>query len=92
VISGALNLLTTAVGPIVGFVVLLAWSPSLAFVNLISAVIYAVAVPFAGIGFALLFYDLRHRSAGGADGHGTDPGAGDVDVDDATAPTQPAKV
>ena len=63
VFTAVLNLFTTAVGPFVGLVVLLVWSPSLTIVNLIGGVLYTVAMPFAGIGFTLLFYDLRRRRA-----------------------------
>ena len=39
-------------------------SGSLALINLISSLVYALVVPYASIAMALLFYDLRRRKAG----------------------------
>jgi protein-S-isoprenylcysteine O-methyltransferase Ste14 len=58
------NVTAYLLGPIVGLLVLLLTSSSLAFVNLVSSLVYAVVVPYASIAIALLFYDLRRRKAG----------------------------
>jgi hypothetical protein len=63
-ISALVNVTAYLLGPIVGMLVLLLSSSSLAFVNLVSSLVYAVVVPYAGIAIALLFYDLRRRKAG----------------------------
>ena len=63
-ISALVNVTAYLLGPIVGLLVLLLTSSSLAFVNLVSSLVYAVVVPYAGIAIALLFYDLRRRKAG----------------------------
>jgi hypothetical protein len=61
-VAATTNLLTALVGPLLGVVVLLAWSPGLRVVNLVSSLVYAVLMPFAAIVLALLFYDLRLRA------------------------------
>ena len=48
-------------GPIVGVLVLFLTSSSLAAINVISSLVYVVVMPYVGVAFALLFYDLRHR-------------------------------
>ena len=60
------NLMAVGIGPLLGTVVLLLWSPGLRLVNVISALVYAAVVPYAAIAIALLFYDLRHRSVDAA--------------------------
>jgi hypothetical protein len=62
---GALaNVTAFLLGPIVGVAVLFLTSGSLVVINLISSLVYAVVVPYAGIAITLLFYDLRCRQAG----------------------------
>jgi hypothetical protein len=51
-------------GPIAGVVVLFPISSSLAVINLISSLVYAFVVPYAGIALTLLCFDLRKRQAG----------------------------
>jgi hypothetical protein len=63
-ISALVNVTAFLLGPIVGVTVLFLTSGSLAVINLISSLVYAVVVPYAGIAITLLFYDLRRRSAG----------------------------
>jgi hypothetical protein len=63
-ISALVNVTAYLLGPIAGVLVLFLTSSSLAFVNLVSSIVYAVVVPYAGIAIALLFYDLRRRKAG----------------------------
>jgi hypothetical protein len=63
-ISALVNVTAYLLGPIVGVLVLLLTSSSLPLVNLVSSLVYAVVVPYAGIAIALLFYDLRRRKAG----------------------------
>jgi hypothetical protein len=63
-ISALVNVTAYLLGPIAGVLVLFLTSSSLAFVNLVSSIVYAVVVPYAGIAIALLFYDLRRREAG----------------------------
>ena len=46
-----------------GILVLFLTSSSLEFVNLVSSLVYVFVMPYAGIAIALLFYDLRRRSA-----------------------------
>ena len=48
-------------GPIVGVLVLFLTSSSLSLINVISSLVYVVVMPYVGVAFALLFYDLRHR-------------------------------
>jgi hypothetical protein len=62
-VTSIANVIALGLGPLIGVTVLLLWSPSLGFVNLLSSVVYALLMPFAGITLALLFYDLRHRKA-----------------------------
>lgn len=63
-ISALVNVTAFLLGPIVGVAVLFLTSGSLAVINLISSLVYAVVVPYAGIAITLLFYDLRRRNAG----------------------------
>lgn len=63
-ISALVNVTAFLLGPIVGVAVLFLTSGSLAVINLISSLVYAVVVPYAGIAITLLFYDLRRRKAG----------------------------
>src|SRR5690606_6987419 len=61
VLTAALSLVLLGVAPLLGVLVLLAWSPALSVVNVVAALVYAVTVPCFGIALALLFYDLRAR-------------------------------
>ena len=51
-------------GPLLGVVWLLAAQPPLALVNLLSAVVYAVTVPYVAVALALLYFDLAARYDG----------------------------
>ena len=46
---------------LVGVLFLFLTSSSLAVIDVISSLVYAVVMPYAGIAIALLFYDLRRR-------------------------------
>jgi hypothetical protein len=48
-------------GPLTGVALLLASNASPALVNLVSAVIYTVAVPYVALGLTYLYYDLQAR-------------------------------
>jgi hypothetical protein len=48
-------------GPLIGIVLMVAYAPSLAFVNALSSVIYAFAVPYKIIGLTLLYLDRTGR-------------------------------
>jgi hypothetical protein len=61
-ISALVNVTAFLLGPIVGVLVLFATSSSLAVINLISSLVYAIVVPYAAIALTLLFYDLRRRA------------------------------
>jgi hypothetical protein len=63
-ISALVNVTAFLLGPIAGVVVLFLTSSSLAVINLISSLVYAFVVPYAGIALTLLFFDLRKRQAG----------------------------
>ena len=63
VITALVNVTAFLLGPIVGVLVLFLSSSSLAFINVISSLVYALVMPYAGIALALLFYDLRRREA-----------------------------
>jgi hypothetical protein len=63
-IGALVNVTAALLGPIAGVAVLFLTSGSLAVINLISSLVYAVVVPYAGIAITLLFYDLRCRQAG----------------------------
>ncbi len=63
-VSALVNVTAFLLGPVVGVAVLFLTSSSLAVINLISSLVYAVVVPYAGIAITLLFYDLRRRYAG----------------------------
>jgi hypothetical protein len=63
-ISALVNVTAFLLGPIAGVPVLFLTSSPLGFMNLISSLVYAVVVPYAGIAIALLFFDLRCRQAG----------------------------
>ncbi len=63
-IAALVNVTAFLLGPIVGVLVLFLTSSSLAVINVISSLVYAVVVPYASIAIALLFYDLRRRKAG----------------------------
>jgi hypothetical protein len=63
-IGALVNVTAALLGPIAGVAVLFVTSGSLAVINLISSLVYAVVVPYAGIAITLLFYDLRRRQAG----------------------------
>jgi hypothetical protein len=60
-VAAVTNVALAIIGPLLGVIVLLIWSPALVVVNLVSALVYVLLVPFAGIALALLFYDLRSR-------------------------------
>ena len=48
-------------GPLIGILLMVAYAPSLAFVNALSSVIYAFAVPYKIIGLTLLYLDRTGR-------------------------------
>jgi hypothetical protein len=52
-------------GPVIGVLLLLITSASFDFVNMVSAIVYVVALPFAAITTTYLYFDLavRHRQA-----------------------------
>jgi hypothetical protein len=58
--SGFLSLLTLATGPILGFVLIFR-NVSLPWVNVITALVYMLLVPFEAIGRTLLYFDLQAR-------------------------------
>ncbi len=62
-ITALVNVTAYLLGPIVGLVVLFLTPSSLMVVNMISSLVYVFVMPYAGIALALLFYDLRGRSA-----------------------------
>lgn len=51
-----------ATGPIVGLAVLFASSASLAAIDVVSSIVYAVVMPYVSIVLALLFFDLRAQT------------------------------
>ena len=63
VIAACINVTAFLLGPIVGVLVLFLTSSSLAVINIISSLVYAVVMPYVGITLTLLFYDLRARTA-----------------------------
>ena len=62
-ITALVNVTAYLAGPILGVLVLFLTSSSLAVIDVISSLVYAVVMPYAGIAIALLFYDLRRRRA-----------------------------
>jgi len=62
-ITALVNVTAYLLGPIVGLVVLFLTPSSLMVVNMISSLVYVFVMPYASIALALLFYDLRGRSA-----------------------------
>ena len=58
--TGFLTLLTIATGPILGFVLIFR-NVSLPWVNVITALVYMLLVPFEAIGRTLLYFDLQAR-------------------------------
>jgi hypothetical protein len=60
-ITGLVNTTAYLLGPILGVLLLFLTSSSLAFINLISSLVYVAVMPYVGIALALLFYDLRRR-------------------------------
>jgi ABC-type multidrug transport system fused ATPase/permease subunit len=60
-ITALVNVTAFLLGPIVGVAVLFLTSSSLAVIDIIGSLVYAVVMPYAGIAIALLFYDLRRR-------------------------------
>jgi hypothetical protein len=62
-ITALVNVTAFLLGPIVGVLFLFLTSSSLAVIDIISSLVYAVVMPYAGIAIALLFYDLRRRHA-----------------------------
>jgi hypothetical protein len=67
VVTTASNVACLVLGPLLGVVVLLVWSPALRVVNLVSSIVYVALIPYAGLVLALLFYDLRARSTAKAE-------------------------
>jgi hypothetical protein len=51
-------------GPLIGIMLMVTYAPSLAFVNALSSVIYAFAVPYKIIGLTLLYLDRTGRPLG----------------------------
>jgi ABC-type multidrug transport system fused ATPase/permease subunit len=62
-ITALVNVTAFLLGPIVGVAFLFLTSSSLAVIDVIGSLVYAVVMPYAGIAIALLFYDLRRRHA-----------------------------
>ena len=60
-ITAAVNVTAYLSGPLAGLLVLFTTHTPLALVNLVSSAVYVIALPYAGIAIALLFYDLRGR-------------------------------
>jgi hypothetical protein len=60
-ITALVNVTAFLLGPIVGVLFLFLTSSSLAVIDIIGSLVYAVVMPYAGIAIALLFYDLRRR-------------------------------
>jgi hypothetical protein len=60
-ITAFVNVTAFLLGPIVGVAFLFLTSSSLAVIDIIGSLVYAVVMPYAGIAIALLFYDLRRR-------------------------------
>jgi hypothetical protein len=58
--TGFLTLLTIATGPVLGFVLIFR-NVSLSWVNVITALVYMLLVPFEAIGRTLLYFDLIAR-------------------------------
>jgi hypothetical protein len=54
-------------GPLTGVMLLLASNASPALVNLVSAAIYTVTVPFVALGLTYLYFDLRASSSAPGD-------------------------
>jgi hypothetical protein len=65
-VTATANGVGLATGPIVGLAVLFASSTSLAAIDIISSIVYAVVMPYVAIVIALLFFDLRQSASTGA--------------------------
>ncbi len=80
-VAGAVTLVGGMAGPLVGILLLLATTKSFLFVNAVSAIVYAVTIPFVAIVLVTLYYDARARAHGvaapaGADGRAVSPPPG----------------
>jgi hypothetical protein len=62
-------------GPAVGVLVLLFTGAAFDLVNLIAALVYTAALPFAAVAMSYLYFDLRERGAAEAAGHPVAAGA-----------------
>jgi hypothetical protein len=56
-----LTLVGTAAGPALGILFLILASPSIRYVNALSSLVYAFAIPLAVIGSTLLYRDLKQE-------------------------------
>jgi hypothetical protein len=63
-IGALLNGTVALVGPVIGVVMMFITPASLGLINFVSALVYVLVLPAAGIALALLFYDLRLRHEG----------------------------
>jgi hypothetical protein len=59
-VAGFLELISVAIGPVLGFFLIFA-NFSLTWVNLIGSLVYALLVPYVAIGRTLLYLDLQAR-------------------------------
>jgi hypothetical protein len=63
-IGALVNGTVALLGPIIGVAMMFVTPASLAFINLVAALVYVFVLPAAGIAIALLFFDLRIRKEG----------------------------
>jgi len=49
-------------GPVIGMILLLTLGPSIAFVNVLSSLIYAIVIPYKYIGLTMLYLDRTERT------------------------------
>lgn len=63
-VTSVLLAIGLGIGPLVGIGLVLLTSASLAFINLVTALIYLAFIPWVAVGFTMLYYDLKE--AGGA--------------------------
>ena len=66
-IGALVNGTVALLGPIIGVGMMFVTPASLGLINLVSALVYVLVLPAAGIIIALLFFDLRVRKEGRAD-------------------------
>ena len=61
VIAAFVNTTALLLGPLLGIALMLLTSSSLFLINVTSALVYVIVMPYVGIALALLLYDLRTR-------------------------------